>query len=361
MKRARLLLFAAAALAGAAAIAVVVTERDAPMHEAAIIDAPVFPGITPRLAEAERIEIRRHDGTVTLTRKDGIWVIAEKHDYPARAERVREVFTGLADLRLVEERTGNPELFGRLGLEDITVEGGTSQKLTVSDGKGNTIAELIVGRRRIRTAGNLPEAIYIRRPGETRTWLAEGSLRVDADPLLWVEREVLDVKRQRVARVTTQRAGAEAVTVLRADPAAEHAAVADPPEGFRPEQNKVDDLPRALEWFSFNDVRPAAELAEAEAAGEAHVVTFDGLRLAIRVVKADDKRWAIVAAEWAAPEAPLPEHPPEELRTPEAARDEAGRLAQRLAPWAFQIADWKADVLTYRLDDLRAPPPENPS
>lgn len=360
MRRARLLLFGAAALVGAAAIAVVAMQRPAPMRAAAIIDEPVFPGITPRLAEAQRIELRRHDGTVTLVRKDGAWVVAEKRDYPARAERVREVFTGLAELRLVEERTGNPELFARLGLEDVTVEGGTSQLLTVKDGGGATIAELIVGRRRIRTAGNLPEAIYIRRPGETRTWLAEGSLRIDTDPLLWVEREVLDVKRQRVARVTTRREGAEPVTVVRADPAAEQAGVADAPAGFRPEQHKVDDPPRALEWFSFNDVRPAAELAGAETVGEARYVTFDGLRLTIRVVRADDKPWAIVSSSWEAPAAPLPENPPEQLRTPEAAREEAERLAQRLAPWAFQIADWKAEVLTYRLEDLRAAA-ENPS
>lgn len=360
MRRGRLVLFGAAALIGAAAIGVVVWQREAPMREAAIIDAPVFPNITPRLADAARIEVRRHDGTVTLERRGGAWGIAERSHYPARADRVREVFTGLAELRLIEERTGNPDLFSRLGLEDVTVEGGTSQLLTVKDGQGATIAELIVGRRRIRTAGNLPEAIYVRRPGESRTFLAEGALRLDTDPMLWVEREVLDVKRQRVARVTSRRAGAEPVTVVRADPAAEQAAVADPPEEFKPEQHKVDDLPRALEWFSFNDVRPAAELASAEEAGETRIVTFDGLALAIRVVTADDKRWAIVSASWAEPPAPLPENPPEQMLTPEAAREQAERLAQRLSPWAFQIADWKADVLTYRLEDLRAAP-ESPS
>lgn len=360
MRRGRLVLFGAAALIGAAAIGVVVWQREAPMREAAIIDAPVFPNITPRLADAARIEVRRHDGTVTLERREGVWGIAERSHYPARADRVREVFTGLAELRLIEERTGNPDLFSRLGLEDVTVEGGTSQLLTVKDGQGATIAELIVGRRRIRTAGNLPEAIYVRRPGESRTFLAEGALRLDTDPMLWVEREVLDVKRQRVARVTSRRAGAEPVTVVRADPAAEQAAVADPPEEFKPEQHKVDDLPRALEWFSFNDVRPAAELASAEEAGETRIVTFDGLALAIRVVTADDKRWAIVSASWAEPPAPLPENPPEQMLTPEAAREQAERLAQRLSPWAFQIADWKADVLTYRLEDLRAAP-ESPS
>ncbi|WP_439579769.1 DUF4340 domain-containing protein [Elioraea sp.] len=360
MRRGRLVLFGAATLIGAAAIGVVAWQREPPRTEAAIIDAPVFPDITPRLAAAERIEVRRHDGTVTLERRDGAWGIAERSHYPARAERVREVFTGLAELRLIEERTGNPDLFSRLGLEDVTVAGGTSQLLTVTDAQGATIAELIVGRRRIPTPGHQPAAIYVRRPGESRTYLAEGALRLDTDPMLWVEREVLDIKRQRVARVTARRAGAEPVTVVRADPAAEHAAVAEPPDDFKPEQHKVDDLPRALEWFSFNDVRPAAELASAEETGEASLVTFDGLSLTIRVVKADDKRWAIVSASWAEPAAPPPENPPEQLRTPEAAREEAERLAQRLAPWAFQIADWKADVLTYRLEDLRAAP-ESPS
>lgn len=360
MRRGSLFLFGAAALVAVAAVVLVVAERQPPRTEAAIIDAPVFPGITPRLANAARIEIRRHDGTVTLEQRDGVWGIAEKSHYPARADRVREVFTGLAELRLVEERTGNPELFSRLGLEDVTVAGGTSQKLTVKDGQGGTIAELIVGRRRIRTAGNLPEAIYVRRPGESRTYLAEGALRLDTDPMLWVEREVLDIKRQRVARVTARRAGSEPVTVTRADPAAEQATVADPPEGFRPEQSKIDDLPRALEWFSFNDVRPASELAGAEETGGTSLVTFDGLNVAIRVVKVDDKRWVLVSPSWAEPTAPLPENPPEQLRTPEAAREEAERLARQLAPWAFQVADWKADVLTYRLEDLRAPP-ENPS
>lgn len=359
MRRGRILLVAAALLVGAGGIAVVVLEREPPRREAAIIGAPVFPDITPRLAAAERIEIRRHDGTVTLVRRDGVWGIAERDHYPARPDRVREVFTGLADLRLIEERTGNPDLFARLGLEDVTVAGGTSLLLRVTDGQGTVIAELIVGRRRIRTAGNLPEAVYIRRPGENRTWLAEGALRLDADPMLWVEREILDIKRQRIARVTARRAGAEPVTVARADPAAEQATLLDPPEGFAAEQFKIDDLPRALEWFSFTDVRPAARFAGTEAAGEARFSTFDGLEIAVRLVRHEDRRWAIIEAAWHDP-GPLPDPLPEGLRPPAEAQAEAERLAERLSPWAFQLPDWKADVLTYRLEDLRAAQ-ENPS
>ena len=43
----------------------------------------------------------------------------------------------------------------------------------------------------MRTQGNLPEAIYVRRVGEYQSWLAEGRLAVDAD-LMQLLRDVLD-------------------------------------------------------------------------------------------------------------------------------------------------------------------------
>ena len=66
--------------------------------------------------------------------------------------------------------------------------------------------ELIVGHRRVRTAGNVPESIYIRRVGEAQSWLAEGRLPVDADPQLWFEREISNIRREQVASVVSTRA-----------------------------------------------------------------------------------------------------------------------------------------------------------
>jgi hypothetical protein len=358
-RRGVLLLGAGAAIAAIGAAAVVMTGEET-RTEAALIGQPVFPGIGPRLAEARSIEIRKHDGTLGIALADGVWGLTDRGGFPVRPERVRELFTGLAELRLIEERTGNPELFSRLGLEDVTVEGGTSQLLTVKDGQGRTIAEAILGRRRIRTAGNLPEAIYVRRPGENRSFLAEGQLRADTDPMLWVEREILDIRRQRIASASTQREGEEPVTVTRESAAAEEARLADASEGFRPDQGKLDDLPRALEWLSLNDVRPAATLADAAPAGVARFSTFDGLELTLRIVTADEKRWTMVSAAWS-DKGPRPDGAPAEIKTPEEARAEAEALERRHANWAYQLVDWKTDILMVRREDIAAPPPRDPS
>lgn len=358
MKRGILALLALAIITGAGA-ALVALRQEAPKREASLLDQPVFPGLAERLAVAATVELRRHDGAVTLRREGDTWVVAEKHGFPAVPGRVRELFVGLAELRLVEERTANPDLFSRLGVEDPDTPGATSVLVTVKDQAGRELASLIVGRRRVRTAANLPEAVHVRRPGETRAWLAEGTLRPDTDPLLWLERDLLDIRRDRVASVTTRRVGADPLTLRRAAPGEEFTLV-DGPEGFNADRIRLDDLPRALEFLSFTDVMPAAALADAPAAGEAHVATFDGLTVTLRLVTHEEQRWATIAVSWSAPDPPIAEDAPDPLLRPEAAKAEAEAVTARVRGWAFRLPDWKADVLTYRLEDVAARQ-ENPS
>ena len=60
-------------------------------------------------------------------------------------------------------RTTDPAEFSRLGLEDpATDKNGTANLLRVLDGDGKPIVAVIVGHRRMRTQGNVPETIFIR-------------------------------------------------------------------------------------------------------------------------------------------------------------------------------------------------------
>ena len=53
----------------------------------------------------------------------------------------------------------------------------------------------------MRTQGNVPEQVYVRRPDDNQTWLAEGSLQVDADPQLWLDRDIMNIDHARIASV----------------------------------------------------------------------------------------------------------------------------------------------------------------
>ena len=72
----------------------------------------------------------------TLQRgEDGTWTVAEKNGYPADATRVRRTLIALAESRIVEPMTANPDFYDRLGVEDVAGDdaGGLSVTLTGAD------------------------------------------------------------------------------------------------------------------------------------------------------------------------------------------------------------------------------------
>ena len=105
----------------------------------------------------------------------------------------------------MEPRTTDPAQFSRLGRGRPERQAGTANLLRVLDAAGKPIVALIVGHRRVRTQGNVPEEVYVRRPDENQTWLAEGSLQADADPQLWLDRDIMNIGHDRIAGVAVTR------------------------------------------------------------------------------------------------------------------------------------------------------------
>ncbi len=168
----------------------------------------VFPGLESKLASASRVEITGKGQTLVIARDGENWGLADRGNYPVQQDKLRELLTGLTELRITEPRTADPALLERLGLGDPTSPTSTANLVKLLDDKGAVLAQLIVGHRRVRTEGNVPETIYIRRPGENQSWLAEGRLPVDADPQLWFDRDIANIDSKRVASVVVHRGDA---------------------------------------------------------------------------------------------------------------------------------------------------------
>jgi hypothetical protein len=327
-------LAAAAAIGGAVLLA---PDRTAPPA----MDRPLaaFPDIAARLATAATIEIARHDGRTTLRREGGRWVVAERGGYPVRPERVRELLVGLTELRLTEPRTANPELLARLGLEDPLQPGASGALLRVLDGAGAPLAELVIGRRRVRTGGNLPETAYVRRPAETQAWLAEGRIPADHDPGLWLPRDIASIPRDRLREVRIVRAGAEPVTIRRAgDPDGELALDAVP-DGREADPERLAAIARAFEALTLTDVRREADTT-GEPLGEARFTFTDGLVVTARLRRDGETLWLIPRAEGGA---------------------EAARLMELWQGFAYQVGAWQADVFLPEAASLLRAVPDAPA
>ena len=133
-----------------------------------------FPGLAARLPQAALLEIRRHDATLLVRRDGERWLLPDRNNYPIRDAKLRELLTGLSELRLMEPRGSDPANFARLGVDDPQTPGSTASHLRLLDAQGAPIIAVTLGRRRVRTQGNIPETIYIRRAGDAEAWAAEG-------------------------------------------------------------------------------------------------------------------------------------------------------------------------------------------
>lgn len=344
MERRTLLLLGGAAVAsvGAALLLAPDATRDASPG------ALAFPGLAGQLREVTGIEVRRHDAGLVLQRQLGgtdAWVLPDRGNYPVRPEKLRELLVGLTELRLVEARTADPGQLDRLGVDDPLRPGATGVLLRLLGPRERVIAELVIGRRRVRTQGNVPETVYVRRPTEAQAWLAEGRLPVDADPQLWLDRDIANIAQDRVQRVTVRRPEAPELLLVRGEGPEAKLRLEAPPVLFPLDEVALDEVARSLEYLTFLDVRPEAA-APGIPLGEARFELADGLAITIRPTRDEETLWIRLAAEGGG---------------------EAGaRLQARWAGWAYQVGVWKEKAFVPRLEELRQaepaspPPPGNP-
>ncbi len=336
-RRNLLLLGSAAAVAVGGAIVLTPDSTEPPASSTTPL---AFPGLAARLANAAVIEVKRHDGTLVVRREaQDRWVLPAKADHPVRPEKVREILVGLTELRLTEQRTANPEMLERLGLDDPSKAGSTASHLRILDAQGAVIAELVLGRRRVRVQGNVPESVYVRRPSENQTWLAEGRLPLDGDPNLWIDRDLANIPRDRIRVVSVERVGEAPLVLRRGRELEAPLAVETPAEAGEMDEISLDEVARSFEFLTFLDVRKAAEIP-GERLGTGRFELTDNLRIAVTVHKEGETLWAMMTAE---------------------GDEEATRLANRWRGWAYQVGQWKEKSFVPRLEDLRKQPPAQPA
>ena len=293
----------------------------------------VFPNLASRLKQAARVEITYQGKVTSLALKDGRWGVADRAGYPLVESRLRTMLTVLTELRIAEARTSDPEMFSRIGVEDATKPDAKSKLLRVLDDKGAAIVEVLVGHRRIRSQGKVEDQVYVRRPNENQAWLADGGLEPDNDPGMWLNRDLLDIKHDRIESVVVIRGGGDLI-FTRKDGKIE---LIEPAEHPPLEAYKVEDIARALENFTLQDVRAATDPI-GENIGNSVFTTKDGLEISGVYFQAGKDLWVNFKVVGTG-----------------TATDEGKALDQKLSPWLYEIGAWKGKSLMPTIDEIRAP------
>ena len=304
----------------------------------------VFPDLRGRTGGVAVIEVARAGGAFALERRGDGWANTGLGGYPARAELVETVLSGIADLRYLEPKTARAALHPKLGVEDAGPDAG-STRLTLGDGDGGVLADLVAGKARPRTANADRAGVYIRLPGRERAWLAEGTLDVHRDASGWSDREIVDIHARAIRSLTVRHADGEVVDLHRAGPDDRKLTLRNLPAGAAvAHQHHIDYMAGLLQELSFVDARAGGPSDPAVAPGfEVVVETADHLRVTLRAGNpaGNGSLWAAVDAGLA-----------DDVEASDHARAEASRIASQFDGWLLELPRRISDRLKIRLRDI---------
>ena len=332
------------AILAAAALVSILLAVLAVMHQAAQTSAsyeprPFFPNLTDRIRQIARIHVvSKAYGAVDIVfdpRKG--WVLPGHDNYPADFEQMRSTIVGLAELQIVEPKTARPKWYGYIGVDAPPKGDGTLIELF--DDKGNTLASLIAGKTTDIGDASGAIGLYVRKPGEAQSWLARSVFEPKSDPADWMDKNVLNIDRARIAEVDVTPVSGPTFAVKRASPADADFTIADMPPGREEAYpGAADAVGAAITGFAFDDVKAASDFDFANAP-RLVTKTFDGLTVTVQIVPQDQSFWATIYAEGA---------------SPDAAR-EAREIDAHTDGWAYKLPTYKGQFFMTTLDSLLKP------
>lgn len=306
---------------------------------------PLFPDYAARLESAAEFTAQSATHRFVIRRGEGNqWVMADRDNYPVDEADLRRALRAVGELTRIEAMTDNPDFYSRLGVGD-PAQDKDATRYTVKAADGAVLADFVAGRFQQRAMTGRPAEFYARRSDETRAWLVRGDWDAGANPLEWLDRQILRIDRARVESVAIQHRGGEE---LRLRPARVQDVqgtvlfeIVNLPRGRTPtSEGDVNGIAGALEFLAFDEVASAA--ARAPDFDQAPVTALFRIKegFDVRVAlwpQPDGKAWARVRF----------------LGTPQGeAAQEMADLKARVEPWAFLLAEFRARDLTRRLADI---------
>jgi hypothetical protein len=251
-------------------------------------DGALFADMKAKLGEVTEIRLSKGDGSkVTLRRGDGGWIVVERN-FPADAQRVRELALSLASLAVVERKTSDPANYAKLGVEAPDKPTATS-----------TLVEVVAGEKSWALIVGKPaqgRAVYIRDPKEAASALAQPALTVDPDQKRWLDRQLTDIPSAEVHDVSITPTKGPAYTLTRANRGDNDLTLSPVPKGRTPASPfSLNGQAEALVAFNFDDVHALPSPAPT-ATDRAVYRTFDGQVIELNGRRVADKAFVTVAA-----------------------------------------------------------------
>ena len=259
------------------------------------------------LNDVSQITIKASSAELNLAKKDGVWKVKERADYPANFDLISSLLRKIWELHAVQDVKIGPSQFGRLQLLDPGSDPNSGTLLDLKGDGGKRIAALLVGKKYLKQSDGssfappegVPSGRYARTvDSSNRVVLVSDTLdEVDPKPEKWLSRDF--IKAENAKTITLAGATPPMNWKLTRDAATSPWKLADAKPGEELDVTKASAIAALFSYAPLADVMaPDAPVAETglDKPAVATIETFDGFVYTLKIGKPVGENYPVLVS-----------------------------------------------------------------
>jgi hypothetical protein len=333
------------------------------------------------------IVIKGGTNELDLVKKDNLWRVKQRNDYPANFSEISGFLLKAADLKAVQTEEIGPSQLGRYKLLSPGLATNTAVLVELRDQGGKVIRSLLLGKSHMHKAegraspmGDMgdnegwPDGRYVMVGTATKNVavVSDPLSNMEAKPESWLNKDFFKVEKIRSIAVAYP-AATNSWKVTRDTETASDWKLADAKPEEKLDSSKTSSFSYALSSPSFNDVMPADTKPEPAGLDKPTVVTldtFDNFTYTLKLGQKTNDNVPLLATVTAQiPKERTPgkdEKPEDKTRLDKEFKDKQKNLEDKLSQeqkygkWIYLVSNWTFDSLLKDRSQLLVEKKEEP-
>ncbi len=343
------------------------------------------------------VTIHTSQDKVELKRGPEVWVVKNRHEYPADFVKISDFIKKIKRLKIGRVFEANDDVLNRQKLhspqDQKASEDQKGTRISLFDEKAKPIADFILGNSREGANGGGGQ--YMRYSDKNTVYLVSDNFSfLEQKPEEWLEREVINVDGKEIEKVTCY--GKKSDEVLYQLARKEHKKspeLISPPKNETVDKNKIDQVFDALGPLNIEDINgPPRKAAEPLPNASASLVyqLYDGRMITVHPstkqgdTPENSEYYLTLKVDYAKPKSTQETEPPPDKdekeaedadkksgesdgkddsdtksKSAEEVAKEAKALNDKLRAWTFKIAKWQYDSFILSQEGLMQTKEEN--
>ena len=318
--------------------------------------------LLPNLAVNDIAQVTIKSGTnqLNLARRDSLWRIRERGDYPANFGEISGLLLKLAELKTVQSQEVGASQLGRFELLPPGAEKNAGTLVELKDQGGKTLATLLLGKNHMAKSGGeegWPDGRYVMAGANAKSLavISDRLENVQARPESWLDKEFLSIEKPRSIAVQFS----ETTNSWRLTRTSETNdwQLADTRADEKLDIAKVSGVTSPFSSASFNDVA-ALSAGNTPNATTLTVETFDGFIYTAKIGASENGNYPVnfaVSASFAAERTVAKdEKAGDKVRLDKQFKEQQTKLNEKLAR-EKQLANWVYFIPASVMDSFLKP------